>query len=315
VLPGAVLELDGTGSTDSDGSVTTYHWSNIYGIKIREPESSVIRVVMPEAEGRYKIDLFVEDNEGLAGADTITITVSNQTNQLPNAAIIAPARANIGDTVTLDSSGSVDVGGNIITYEWSQISGDSVSLNTVGNNSEFIVPDTNTALVFQLRVTDNEGGQDTTTHELNVNQRPVAVAGDDVSVESGVLVNLNASGSQDDDGTIQSYSWSQQSGPAIIIQNSNSSNASFSALNIEGEIVIVLTVTDNEGASSTDTILVTVTANNDSNTPPSQTPDPSTNSNSQNSGGGGAMGLELLLTLVMVLRLKAYRGWKRSPPT
>lgn len=321
VLPGAVLELDGTGSTDSDGTIATYNWSNVYGIKIREPESSVIRVVMPETEGRYKIDLFVQDNEGLAGADTITITVSNQTNQLPSAAIIAPARANIGDTVTLDSSGSVDVGGNITSYEWSQLSGDSVSLNTVGNNSEFVVPDSNTALVFQLRVTDNEGGQGTTTHELNINQRPVAVAGNDVSVEAGVVVNLDAAASLDDDGTIQSYWWSQQSGPAVSIQNSDTSAASFDTSTIEGEVVIELTVTDNEGATSTDTLVVTITAPDNTDTPPSQTPDTGSDIGSSSpagsSGGGGATGLGFifLLTLLMVLRRKGYRSWMKHPST
>ncbi|WP_455201788.1 PKD domain-containing protein [Kaarinaea lacus] len=311
VLPGAVVELDGSGSTDSDGTVTSYHWSNAYGIKIREPESSIIRVVMPEAEGRYKIDLFVEDDGGLSGADSITITVSSQTNQLPGAAIVAPARANIGDTVTLDSSSSTDVDGNIVSYEWSQLSGDSVSLTNVGNNSEFVAPDSSTALVFQLRVIDNEGGQDTAIHELNINQRPVAVAGDDVSVESGVPVNLDAAGSLDNDGIIQSYSWSQQSGPAVTIQNSNTSTASFETLNVEGEVVITLAVTDNEGASSTDTLVITITAqNNDTDTPPSQTPGTGTNVDNSPSGssGGGAMGLEFifLLTLIMVLRRNAY---------
>jgi CSLREA domain-containing protein len=258
VLPGTVVELDGSGSTDSDGTITSYNWSSAYGIRIREPESSAIRVVMPEEKGKYKIDLFVIDDGNLVGADTVTITVSNQTNQLPNAMITAPTRANIGDTVTLDGSNSTDVDGAIVSYEWTQISGATVALTNVGNHAEFVVPDSATVLGFQLKVTDNEGGHSTTIHELNINQRPTANAGDDISVEAGMPVYLDATGSSDADGGIHSYLWSQQSGPAISIQNSNNSNASFDTSNVEGDVVIALTVTDNEGATNTDTLVVTI---------------------------------------------------------
>jgi hypothetical protein len=320
VESGASANLNAAASLDDDGSIQSYLWSQLSGpvVSIQNSDSVTASFDTSNLQGDVVITLTVTDNEGATNSDTLLVSITAQisANQLPNVLITAPARANIGDNITLDGSGSTDVDGSIVSFEWTQLAGDSVVLTGTGNNAVFVVPDSNVGLVFQLRVTDNEGGQSTTTHELNINQRPVANAGNNISVETGAIVDLDATASLDEDGTIQSYFWSQQSGPAITIQNSNSSHASFFSSNAEGEIVIVLTVTDNEGATSIDTILATVTAHNDSNTPPSETPDPGTDSDSQNSGSGGALGLEFIFfwTFVMVLRRKAYRGSAKSPP-
>ena len=91
------------------------------------------------------------------------------------------------------------------------------------------------------------------------NISPVALAGDDFSVEEQALVNLTGSGS-DSDGSVTSYQWSQVSGPTVSIDNAESASASFSApmttsqLSLEFE----LTVTDNQQASASDRVTVTV---------------------------------------------------------
>lgn len=88
------------------------------------------------------------------------------------------------------------------------------------------------------------------------NQPPVAVAGaTPTSGYAPLAVSFSASGSNDPDGTIASYSWAFGDGgtgsgatSAHIYQNVGSFNA-------------VLTVTDNQGATSTASVGISVTTN------------------------------------------------------
>src|SRR5690606_31846744 len=61
----------------------------------------------------------------------------------------------------------------------------------------------------------------------------------------------------DTDGSIASYSWTKQSGPAASLSNANT--ASLTAANlVAGTYVFRLTVTDNAGATGFDEVTVTV---------------------------------------------------------
>lgn len=85
--------------------------------------------------------------------------------------------------------------------------------------------------------------------EPPANQAPIADAGEDVTVNVGDVVQLDASGSSDPDGTIVSYAWSVGlSGQTTTV-----------IYNIPGVYVIDLTVTDDGGLTSTDSITITVT--------------------------------------------------------
>jgi hypothetical protein len=77
-----------------------------------------------------------------------------------------------GETFTLDGSGSLDgVGGSIVSYQWTQLSGDPV---TLGDSTAVITtataPSSNNpqTLTFQLLVTDNEGETDTNSTNVGV---------------------------------------------------------------------------------------------------------------------------------------------------
>ena len=94
-----------------------------------------------------------------------------------------------------------------------------------------------------------------------VNIAPVASAGVDQTVNEQSTVTLDASGSTDADGTIQSYAWTQTSGSStVVLSNSNSVTATFDAPSISVTNVLVFTVlvTDNDGASSSSIVTITV---------------------------------------------------------
>lgn len=97
---------------------------------------------------------------------------------------------------------------------------------------------------------DNNRGDD--------NESPVANAGQDITVNANITVNLDGSGSMDVDGSIVSYSWRRISGTSVDLIDANTVQASFVAPANNGELIFELTVVDNAGASATDSIRVTV---------------------------------------------------------
>lgn len=86
------------------------------------------------------------------------------------------------------------------------------------------------------------------------NQEPVADAGPDQAVVAdggAATVTLDGTGSEDADGTIDSYAWSED-GSQIA------SGETLSLLLAVGLHTITLTVTDDDGATDSDTVTVTV---------------------------------------------------------
>ena len=105
------------------------------------------------------------------------------------------------------------------------------------------------------------GGSSTPTPPAPVNIAPVASAGVDQTVDEQSAVNLDASGSTDADGTIQSYAWTQTSGtPTVTLSNANSVTATFDAPSISVTSVLGFSVlvTDNDGDSSSSIVTITV---------------------------------------------------------
>ncbi|MEJ0001772.1 MAG: PKD domain-containing protein [bacterium] len=89
------------------------------------------------------------------------------------------------------------------------------------------------------------------------NNAPVADAGpDQIITLPANTVDLDASGSADSDGTIDSYVWTEVSGPSTVDPD-DAVNPTITDL-IEGTYVFELTVTDNDGATATDTVTITV---------------------------------------------------------
>jgi uncharacterized protein YhjY with autotransporter beta-barrel domain len=76
---GALVTLDGSLSTDTDGTIVTYRWSLITGGEtetlLGSSASPTLQVRLPA--GDNLIQLLVIDNAGLQGSDTVTITVAD----------------------------------------------------------------------------------------------------------------------------------------------------------------------------------------------------------------------------------------------
>ena len=112
-----------------------------------------------------------------------------------------------------------------------------------------------------------------------VNQPPVANAGADQDVTTGVEVTLTGSATDpDDNDDALTYSWAHTSTdgdtPATVIPltNADTATATFTAPDTAAVLVFTLTVTDDSGDSATntnaDTVTITVTAPVATNQPP-----------------------------------------------
>ena len=185
-------------------------------------------------------------------------------NQAPIANAGEDKTVDEGNTITLSGSGT-DSDGSISSYSWTQTSGESVTINNPTSNSASfdITTTTKVTLAFQLRVTDDDGatGNDTVNFTINpFNTVPIADAGEDQSVYEGITVTLDATGSQDNDGSIVSFNWVQTSGVTVNLSDSSDTNPTFTTPNISKaeKLVFELEVTDNESLVNIDSIDVYV---------------------------------------------------------
>ena len=276
-----LVTLDGTGSTDSDGTITAYQWTQTAGpvVAITNADQATATFTSPAAPASLTFQLQVTDDDAATDTDSVVITVN------------APPVANAGpdqsvdeqSVVNLDGSASNDPGGAIATYAWTQTGGTNVTLagaNTATPN--FTAPSVGLAgetLTFQLVVTDGAGANDSDTVDIQVNNDPtlsdppVANAGPDQTVDGGVLVTLDGTGSSDTDGTITAYQWTQTAGTAVTITNANQAIATFTAPAAPDSLTFQLLVTDNDAATDTDTVVITVNAPPVANAGPDQSVD------------------------------------------
>lgn len=184
----------------------------------------------------------------------------------PNADAGPDQVVNENTMVALNASASNDSDGNITTYAWSQSTGTAAALSDPSNVSPtFTAPEvvTSESLTFSVTVTDNDGAiaQDSVTITVNnVNKLPTADAGDDQSVNENTLVSLDASMSNDTDGSISAYTWSQSAGTAVVISDTTAPTPTLIAPEVSADETLIfdVTVTDNQGGSSQDSVSITV---------------------------------------------------------
>lgn len=95
-------------------------------------------------------------------------------------------------------------------------------------------------------------------NSLNTNQKPIANAGKNITIQSpSSTVKLDGSLSYDPDGSIVQYQWTLVGGENAVIENPESSITMVNSLT-HGSYIFSLKVTDNDGKEATDQINVTV---------------------------------------------------------
>lgn len=265
--------------SDPDGDTLTY-------ILFSNPGQGTLTGIVPNLNYQPNTDFIgtdlffyaVNDGKAFSSLALVDITITSVANNPPIAnagsdlsLVVNPDGSNSNTTqiVTLTGSGT-DTDGTIQTYKWTQLSGATTSLSDNGIaapslTTPAIAMDTTEVLVYQLVVTDDQGAEsapDEVMVTINLNEAPVANAGVDQTVDQNVVVTLDGSGTDTEDGSNVNYQWIAS--PGISLSDTSIPNPTFIAPLVSTSIpetyIFSLVVTDTLDLSSVaDTVAITVT--------------------------------------------------------
>jgi hypothetical protein len=287
IQEGKQVTLDASQSSDLDGTIISYEWIQTQGTIV---ELSDIHAAMPnfnapevDIDGEsLTFQVNITDDSGLKAVDTCIVHVFNKSdvNLHPTANAGNDQTINEGTKVILDASASFDQDGNIASYLWTQTDSNDVIVTlseSTSVTSTFIAPDVmsdHVSLEFQLTITDNEGLQSTdkcVIHIVWVKIVPTANAGNDQIVTEGDKVDLNASNSFDPDRGIDSYEWTQVTGPDVTLSDATAVKPYFNAPDVDANgasIEFKLLIQDIDEQESIDYCIVNVIDSSEGNKPP-----------------------------------------------
>ena len=170
VTIGTTVELDGTESYDDDGDPITFAWEII-----AKPEGSQAALsdattptptFVADVHGDYVIELIVSDPFAPSQPDSVTVSF---TNVIPVAHAGAGQAVLVGETVTLDGSGSSDANHDPLAFWWTIATKPQASdaqLTDPAAVQTTFVADAPGTYVISLVVSD--GFADSDPHEITV---------------------------------------------------------------------------------------------------------------------------------------------------
>jgi len=274
LLSGGSMTLDGSGSSDSDGVIATYAWSQVSGpaVSISNESAAVASVAIPARTGTavYVFALVVTDNDGASSTGQVSITQNNPVllktyNQVyfrgtPNGwgtAIMTLVSNYVWEIQVAFGSASDERFKLDVNGDWSLNFGDNNN-DGIADQSGSNIMVTQGASLYTIRFNDQTKRY--WVIKQIINQPPVVHAGTNQTLAlAGGNVTLNGSGSYDAEGAIVSYAWSQVSGPSVVISNASNAIAAtvIPARTSLTTYVFALVATDNEGLSATGAVTVT----------------------------------------------------------
>lgn len=247
------LYFDGSGSTDTDGTIVSYEWTFPGSVKSFEQSPSFTF----SSTGVQTVTLKVTDNSGAIDEDQILITIDAPVVNLPPSAVII-ADKTVGNsplTVNFNGSSSTDSDGSIVSYEWT-FAGIGKSYQSAASYT-FSEPGIYSAV---LKVTDNDGATNQasiliTVNIAQTNLPPQAIiTSSNTSGIAPLVVTFDGSNSYDSDGSISHYEWTFPGG-----EKSYQPLTSYT-FNTSGIHTVILKVTDNIGATNETSININVSS-------------------------------------------------------
>ena len=277
VVVGAVVTLDGTGSTDANNDPITYKWT--WGTKPTGSAAALSSATTAkptftaDVAGTYVLTLIVNDGKQDSSIAATTITAS-----AANAAPVANAGVNQNVTaaavVTLDGTASSDANRDTLTYRWAlaaKPTSSAAALSSATSAKPTFTADLAGVYVASLIVNDGvlDSVVSTTTITAAVaNSAPVANAGANQNVVTASVVTLSGTGSTDANFDTLTYAWSFASKPTsstAALSSATASAPTFTA-DLAGTYVVNLIVNDGK-VNSSNVSAVTVTASAANSTP------------------------------------------------
>ncbi|NOZ87843.1 MAG: hypothetical protein GXP49_16595 [Deltaproteobacteria bacterium] len=261
---GDVVVLDGSGSSDANKDDLSYGWDQLTGSPVSMANSDTVRPSFTApGPGVYTFRLTVDDSVNQAVSDTVSVSVSDETNHVPIADAGPDQTVLKGSQVTLDGSASSDPDGDQLTFAWEQLLGPPVALSDSKAMSPTFTPGESGVMMFELTVFDGQvwSLKDqvwVTVNDPDGNHPPKADAGDDRIVNIMAETALDATGSTDQDNDALTYLWTQVRGSEVALSSLVDPAPTFTPVEV-GVYTFELVVDDGHSASVPDE--VTIVAN------------------------------------------------------
>lgn len=159
----ATAQLDGSLSSDSDGTIASYAWTQISGPAVALSNHNTVNASFVTdgfiQSETLQFTLTVTDDKGATASDSVSVVVTvkgtEPVNTPPVAVIIAPSSVNKGDVVTLDASSSTDAESEPLTFTWAVPSG--IDATVTGSTVTFIADSYTVDTPLSFSVTANDG--------------------------------------------------------------------------------------------------------------------------------------------------------------
>jgi len=237
------VRMDGSASTDKDGSVNAFEWT--FGDGSRASGATPIKSF--ERAGTYSVTLTITgDAVGQCSpldTDTVTVEVLPAKSQ----DILAVERAPVGDSVSFVAQLGEEAGtGDPVSFDWrfsdgGEATGQDVSY-AFAQPGEYLV-----TLTTTLAGGTQDCGELVSQHKITVNAAPEPVIDGPDTAAVGALVSFDASMSLDQDGVITRHLWDFGDG------TTSTGVAGHHRYQKAGTYDVTLTVTDDAGVANSET--------------------------------------------------------------
>lgn len=180
LILGSIVTLDASSSEDLDGDALTYLWSftsmpNGSGASL-SLQTTGTPTFSPDLLGDYVIKLIVSDGSAFSEEDSVTISLINADPIIsagPDVTVL------VGDVFTFNCEGSYDPEGEELSFQWSQLEGDSLDIkNSYSCEATVRLPEEPGTFIFSLVASDNHN--DPVTDMIKISSK--LYSGDQVEI-------------------------------------------------------------------------------------------------------------------------------------
>jgi hypothetical protein len=271
---GQEITLNGSGSTDTDGTISVYSWT--YEVVTADPGASCsltsANTASPKItcndDGSYKVKLTVTDDDGAPDDAEATLTLANVG---PTATFSAPTPVNEGSPISLSFSSPQDAANDVAAgFTYAFDCGDGAGYGTFGSGTSASCPTTdNGSRTVKGKIKDKDAGETEYTAIVTVNNVAPDIASPltkpdgsalPISITVGATVAFKASFT--DPGTGDTHNaeitcspTSSVIGGGAVTQPSFQGSCTFTTV---GSKTISVKVTDDDGDFDVETYNISV---------------------------------------------------------
>ncbi|MCO4769605.1 MAG: PKD domain-containing protein [Deltaproteobacteria bacterium] len=247
---GSNILLDGSGSTDTGGTITLYEWDcqsdGVYEINSTQPLGDACSYV---DEGNFTVTLRVTDDDGDTAVSVATIAVANVAPTLTGP--IGPTTGDEGTTLNWSATATDPGVNDVLTYSWDFGDGTSGT-----GNSAFHAYTEDGVYTVTVTVDDGDGGTDVGTATVTIgNVAPTFnLATIPNLADEGQQLTFTATASDAGTNDVLAFDWDFGDGGTETGDNVVYTYAD------DGVFTVTVTVTDDDGA--TDVTSAQIVVNN-----------------------------------------------------